>query len=177
MAGWNRPSKQDSYFVDKYDDSKTVSPVWNDGYQRYDLSIDEVIKKIKESGYNLDNLLPQEEEPDYSDSVYTLEIHSDRGTVVSPNIALTLRPRVLRDGVDITDETDMKHFKWVRSSSDRQSDIEWNLRHATGIKNLYITHDDVFNRAVFHCAYITGTAETAYVQNAYAAYMASKSNN
>ena len=31
-----------------------VNPVWNNGYQRYDLSMDEVIQKIKDMGYILD---------------------------------------------------------------------------------------------------------------------------
>ena len=33
-----------------------VSPIWNNGYSRYDLSIDEVIQKIKDSGYNLEEI-------------------------------------------------------------------------------------------------------------------------
>lgn len=33
-----------------------VSPMWNNGYNRYDLSIDEVIQKIKDSGYNLEEI-------------------------------------------------------------------------------------------------------------------------
>ena len=33
-----------------------VSPIWNNGYGRYDLSIDEVIQKIKDSGYNLEEI-------------------------------------------------------------------------------------------------------------------------
>ena len=33
-----------------------VSPIWNNGHNRYDLSIDEVIQKIKDSGYNLEEI-------------------------------------------------------------------------------------------------------------------------
>ena len=59
---------------------------------------------------------------------------------------MILEPRVYKNGEDITDTIDMKYFKWVRSSTDSKGDAEWNLRHATGIKNLYITHEDVYKR-------------------------------
>ena len=150
-----------------------VSPIWNDGYQRYDLSIDEIIQKIKDSGYNLEKIDgdDDEEELDPLDH-YVLEIHSEKGMVISPEIALTLKPKIYKNGIDITEKMDMKYFKWVRSSTDTVADAEWNLRHATGIKNLYITHEDVKRRAVFHCAFLTGTSETSFVSNMYAAYMA-----
>ena len=35
-------------------DPNVVSPVWNNGYNRYDISINEVIEKIKNLGYNLE---------------------------------------------------------------------------------------------------------------------------
>lgn len=151
----------------------TVSPRWNDGYQRYDISIDEIIQKIKDSGYNLEKY---EEEEDIIDYNYTLEIHSSKGVVISPDVALILEPRVYKNGEDITDTIDMKYFKWVRSSTDAKGDAEWNLRHATGIKNLYITHEDVLHRAVFHCAFLIGAAESNFVTNMYAAYQASINN-
>ena len=154
-----------------------VHPKWNNGYQRYDLSIDEVIQKIIDSGYDLKKI--EEPEEDEFDGIYTddaeyiLELHSEKGFVVSPEIALILKPKIFRDGIDITEEADMRHFKWVRSSSDSKGDAEWNLRHATGIKDLYITHEDVYKRAIFHCAFLTGASESQFVQNMYAAYVAS----
>ena len=155
-----------------------ISPVWNNGYQRYDLSIDEIIEKIIDSGYEL-NKQPTEDDDDPElepEANYTLEIHSENGYVVSKSIALILKPRVYKNGVDITEELDMKYFKWVRSSSNQKDDAEWNLRHATGIKDLYITHEDVYKRAIFHCAFLTGTSESQFVQNMYAAYMATIDN-
>jgi hypothetical protein len=155
-----------------------ISPVWNNGYQRYDLSIDEIIEKIKDSGYEL-NKAPEEGEDDENIDIeanYVLEIHSEQGYVVSEKVALVLKPKVYKNGKDITDLLDMKYFKWVRSSSNEKDDAEWNLRHATGIKDLYITHEDVYKRAIFHCAFLTGTSETQFVQNMYAAYMASIEN-
>jgi hypothetical protein len=148
-----------------------VNPVWNSGYQRYDLSMDEVIQKIKDMGYILDKEDDSEEDEDENIN-YTLEIHSENGLVVSSSLALILKPKVYKNGKDITDEMDMKYFKWVRSSSDAVADAEWNLRHATGIKDLYITHEDVKKRAVFHCAFLTGVSETNFVVNMYSAYMA-----
>jgi hypothetical protein len=155
-----------------------ISPVWNNGYQRYDLSIDEIIEKIKDSGYEL-NKAPEEGEEDEDIDIeanYVLEIHSEKGYVVSETVALVLKPKVYKNGEDITDLLDMKYFKWVRSSSNEKDDAEWNLRHATGIKDLYITHEDVYKRAIFHCAFLTGISETQFVQNMYAAYMASIEN-
>ena len=152
-------------------DKNVVSPVWNNGYQRYDLSIDEIIQKIKDSGYNLEKTIDYEDDLDPNDN-YILEIHSENGLVVSSSLALILKPRVYKNGEDITEEMDMKYFKWVRSSSDTIADAEWNLRHATGIKDLYITHEDVKKRAVFHCAFLTGVSETNFVVNMYTAYMA-----
>lgn len=154
-----------------------VHPTWDNGYQRYDISIDEVIEKIIDSGYELKKINNTEEIPDEEiydeDSIYTLEIHSEKGLIVSPDTALVLMPRVFKDGLEITNSTDIKHFKWVRSSSDPKADAEWNLRHATGIKNLNVTHEDVYQRAIFHCAFLTGKSESQFVQNMYAAYVAS----
>jgi hypothetical protein len=155
-----------------------VSPIWNDGYQRYDLSIEEIIQKIKDSGYNLEKIEDDDDDDtefDPSDN-YVLEIHSEKGIVVAKDIELTLTPVIYKNGTNITDSVDMKYFKWVRTSSDAVADAEWNLRHATGIKNLFITHEDVVRRAVFHCAFLTGTAETSFVSNMYAAYMSSINN-
>ena len=158
-------------------DPNVISPVWNNGYNRYDISIDEMIQKIKDLGYNLEKVDEPDEEPDDpnidADAIYILEIHSENGYVVSPELALILRPRVYKNGDDITDEMDVKYFKWVRSSSNPSADAEWNLRHSTGIKNLYITHEDVYQRAIFHCAFLTGSSESQFVQNMYAAYVAS----
>ena len=154
-----------------------IHPTWDHGYERYDISIDEVIERIIDSGYELKKIDDTEEIPDEEiydeDSIYTLEIHSEKGLRVSPDTALVLMPRVFKDGLEITDSTDIKHFKWVRSSSDPKADAEWNLRHATGIKNLNITHEDVYQRAIFHCAFLTGKSESQFVQNMYAAYVAS----
>jgi hypothetical protein len=163
----------------KYErDKNVVHPTWNSGYQRYDLSIDEVIQSIIYLGYDLkkiDEELPEEDEDITinDESNYVLEIHSDKGYVISDNTVLVLKPRVYQDGIDITDATDVKHFKWVRSSSNPKADAEWNLRHSTGIKNLEVTHEDVYQRAIFHCAFLTGKSESQFVQNMYAAYMAS----
>ena len=164
-------------------DKNVVHPVWNNGYQRYDLSIDEIIQKIKDSGYNLEKIEDDEDiELDPNDN-YVLEIHSEKGTVITSffnektqqleTVDLILKPRVYKNGEDITSKMDMKYFKWIRSSSDAIEDAEWNLRHATGIKELYVTHEDVKKRAVFHCAFLTGVSETNFVSNMYAAYMSS----
>jgi hypothetical protein len=154
-------------------DLNVISPVWNNGYQRYDLSIDEIIQKIKDSGYQLDKTDPDDDLEFDTDDNYILEIYSQKGYVVSPELELILQPKVYKNGEDITNTVDMKYFKWVRSSADSVGDAEWNLRHSAGIKDLYITHEDVLRRAVFHCAFLTGAAETTFVSNMYAAYMAS----
>lgn len=154
-------------------DKNVVSPVWNNGYQRYDLSIDEIIQKIKDLGYNLEKV---DDEIEISDD-YELEIHSENGMVISSSVSLILKPKVYRNGEDITQYMDMKYFKWIRTSSDPKADAEWNLRHATGIKDLLVTHEDVKMRAVFHCAFLTGASESNFVSNMYAAYMSSINKN
>ena len=156
-------------------DKNVVHPVWNNGYQRYDLSIDEIIQKIKDSGYNLEKTEVEDDDvPDLDpNDNYVLEIHSERGMVITASVALVLKPKIYKNGDDITDKMDMKYFKWIRSSSDKLGDAEWNLRHSTGIKDLYITHEDVKKRAVFHCAFLTGVSETNFVSNMYAAYLSS----
>ena len=168
---------------DKYErDKNVIHPTWNSGYQRYDLSIDEVIQSIIYLGYDLkkieeENPLPDDDELDKplydENSSYILEIHSENGCIASKDIVLLLKPRVFQDGIDITDVSDAKHFKWIRSSSNTKADAEWNLRHSTGIKNLEVTHEDVYQRAIFHCAFLTGKSESQFVQNMYAAYIAS----
>ena len=95
-------------------DKNVVSPVWNNGYQRYDLSIDEIIQKIKDSGYNLEKTTDYEDDLDPNDN-YILEIHSEKGTVISSNIELILKPRIYKNGIDITDKMDMKYcFLYIR---------------------------------------------------------------
>lgn len=160
-------------------DEHVVHPVWNDGYQRYDLSIAEIIEKIQESGYNLsgDATLSPDIDLDDDDNDYKLEIHSDNGVFVSPSISLVLSVKLIINNVDMTDRVDMRHFKWIRSSNDSVADKEWNLRHSFGMKTLYITHEDVNRRATFHCAYLSGEQESEFVRNAYDAYMASINNN
>ena len=79
-------------------DKNVVSPVWNNGYQRYDLSIDEIIQKIKDLGYNLEKV---DDEIEISDD-YKLEIHSENGMVISSSVSLILKPKVYKNGEDIT---------------------------------------------------------------------------
>lgn len=160
----------------KNNNDNIISPTWNSGYQRYDISIDEVIFKIKEAGYRLEFIEYGEEDELDEFKDYILEIHSKKGVVISDKTSLVLEPKVYCDGVDITDSLDMRYFKWVRSSTDPKEDAEWNLRHAIGIKNLEITHEDVWKRAVFHCALLTGAAESNFVTNMYTAYQASINN-
>lgn len=157
-------------------DKNVVSAVWNSGYKRYDLSIDDIIQKIKEAGYSLEKEEYYEDDLDPDDN-YILEIHSEKGTVITSDVELILKPRIYKNGIDITERMDMKYFKWVRTSSDPQADAEWNLIHSTGIKNLEVTSEDVRMRAIFHCAFLTGAAETNFVANMYAAYMSSINNN
>ena len=75
-------------------DKNVVSPVWNNGYQRYDLSIDEIIQKIKDSGYNLEKNVEYEDDLDPKNN-YILEIHSEKGLVISSaDIELILKPHL-----------------------------------------------------------------------------------
>lgn len=84
--------------------------------------------------------------------IYHTGIFSNKGTVFKNGAVETLlKARVFRNNVDITDDLNSNCFKWSRISANHEQDILWNDRNAGGVKEITITKDDVWQRAVFQC--------------------------
>ena len=82
---------------------------------------------------------------------YRVEIHADRGDVLSRYVpATTLRARVWRGNAEITDSIDAGRFHWTRQSNDATGDRVWGAAH-TGVKEIHLTTADVLFSATYSC--------------------------
>ena len=61
-------------------DKKTIHPYYDHAYGRYDLNIDDIILKLKEAGYLLDDTEDSDDDFDTLDPSLRLEVLSTRGT-------------------------------------------------------------------------------------------------
>lgn len=176
------------------DTQELVTPKYNDGYKRYDLSMKDIISGINNSRYPINggnvmvpdgdgNLkpLPDVVRPGLDPAKrYRLEMLSSNGNIIKDrNFSTVLSAMLFEDNKDITPTTDPKYFKWTRvsgqSEADQAADAEWNLRWATGAKEIPITCEDVERRAMFQVQYVTDAQEVMWVVDAYNNYM--KLNN
>lgn len=156
-----------------------IHPYYNDGYERYDLSINEVISGLKEAGYDLDNNGNGNwwEDDNLSNILnYRLEILTSNGTIVNnENYSTKLSVKLYINNKDVTDTIPSINFKWSRisgnSESNKLEDAEWNLRFANGAKEVLVTKEDVNRRALFQCQFVKYNDEIEWVQNAYASYI------
>lgn len=156
-----------------------IHPYYNDGYERYDLSINEVINGLKEAGYDLDNEGSGNwwEDDNLSNILnYRLEILTSNGTIVSnENYSTKLSVKLYINNKDVTDTIPAINFKWSRisgnSESNKLEDAEWNLRFANGAKEILITKEDINRRALFQCQFVKYNDEVEWVQNAYTSYI------
>lgn len=83
---------------------------------------------------------------------YDIEIHSTNGNIFkNGEINTILSCHVYRSNVEITDQINAAHFKWIKKNKNGELDKEWNAVHASGSKTVSITSDDVFQRATFEC--------------------------
>jgi hypothetical protein len=85
---------------------------------------------------------------------YLLQVISEGGTTfrTTTPFATTMRARVFKGGVEVTDNFTDADFRWSRTSSDAHSDAIWNSAHySVGGKTLSITQDDVAGRTNFFC--------------------------
>ncbi len=156
-----------------------VSPYYNDGYSRYDLSLEEVARGLQAMGYDLtggggNNTNPDDSTTDTSN--YKLEMLSTNGTqATSDDFYTTLYVKLYKDNKDVTDITSEANFKWTRvsgnSETDRLKDAAWNLRYAAGAKEIFVTREDVNRRALFQCQYVQYEDEVTWVKNAYSTYV------
>ena len=162
-----------------------VSPYYNDGYGRYDLSLEEVARGLQAMGYDLSgggggNITPDNPQTDTSN--YKLELLSTNGTqATSDDFYTTLYVKLYKDNQDITDKVNASNFKWTRvsgnSETDKIKDSAWNLRYAAGAKEIFVTREDVNRRALFQCQYVQYEDEVAWVKNAYSTYVDSITKN
>ncbi len=82
---------------------------------------------------------------------YTVYVESKHGTTFRNGIiSTTLSARVYRGGEEITDLIPESNFSWRRTSRDVESDAVWNSTPHYG-KEIEITEDDVWCKAVFDC--------------------------
>lgn len=115
------------------------------------------VKKVYIEWYKdalLTELLDIEEIPIVSDGkdVYKTEIHSLNGNTFKNGIIDTwLYAVVYKGDTDVTATIDANRFKWTRMSADTASDILWNNRYFSGMKQIKVTEQDVYQRATFNC--------------------------
>jgi hypothetical protein len=88
------------------------------------------------------------------EDAYLLQVISEGGTTFRTTEAFTstMRARVFKGGVEVTDSFTDADFRWSRTSSDAHADEMWNSEHySVGGKTLAITQDDVAGRTNFFC--------------------------
>ncbi len=82
---------------------------------------------------------------------YTVYVESKHGTTFRNGIiSTTLSAHVYRGGEEITDLIPEGNFLWKRTSMDVENDAIWNSASHYG-KEIEITEDDVWCKAVFDC--------------------------
>ncbi|WP_299314811.1 hypothetical protein [uncultured Halomonas sp.] len=88
------------------------------------------------------------------EDAYLVQVISEGGTTFRTTEAFTstMRARVFKGGVEITDSFTDADFRWSRTSGDAHADEIWNSEHySVGGKTLSITQDDVAGRTNFFC--------------------------
>lgn len=176
------------------DKEEILTPRYNDGYKRYDLSMKDVIEGINTSRYPINGgnvLVPDEDGnlkplpdvvgPGVSTKKYRLEMLSSNGNIIKDrNFSTILRVVLYEENIDITERIDAKYFKWTRVSgqteADQKADAEWNLRWALGAKEVPITCEDVDRHAMFQVQYVTEAEEILWVTDVYKHYQRLNNN-
>jgi len=97
---------------------------------------------------------------------YSADIVSTNGIVLGAGETSTiLFCNVKQSNDDITSTLDAEKFIWTRVSDSLAADTAWNAAHATGVKSITITQDDVNSRAIFNCDVVTnGFDVTAQIE-------------
>lgn len=160
-----------------------VHPYYNNGYARYDLSIEDIIAGLKKAGYNLDGNSPGTGgntggtgDKEENDNTYKLQIFFTNGNEkTNENFSTTMYVRLFINNEDVTDSTPPELFKWTRISGNDEvaqaEDAEWNLRFASGCKEILVLASDVLRNCFFTCQYVEYRNEEEYVQQAYSKYL------
>ncbi len=88
------------------------------------------------------------------EDAYLVQVISEGGTTFRTTgpFASTMRARVFKGGVEVTDSFTDADFRWSRTSADAHADEIWNSAHySVGGRTLAITEDDVAGRTNFFC--------------------------
>lgn len=85
--------------------------------------------------------------------LYKVDIDTSHGTVfTNGQIYTKLIAKVFKGRKEVTDELDASSFVWTKVDSNGNLDEEWNSDiNNIGVKEVLITHEDVYLRAVFKC--------------------------
>lgn len=85
------------------------------------------------------------------EDAYKVEILSTRGNqAINGDIDTLFYAKLYKGKNDITEQTDEKHFNWIRISEDTEGDNVWNESNK-GRKEIHVTSEDVNTRATFRC--------------------------
>ena len=88
------------------------------------------------------------------EDAYLMQVISEGGTTFRTTgpFSTTMRARVFKGGIEVTDSFTDADFRWHRTSTDSHADEIWNSEHySVGGKTLSITEDDVAGRTNFFC--------------------------
>ena len=133
---------------------------WTDGRQEYRyqaMGMSEFADlEAVTTGY-LSSKSGKGEKGEAGEDAYQLVILSTRGNLFRPQeLETTLQVRVYQGGVNVTDAFSDEDFRWSRSSDNPASDEVWNSYHySLGGKEIQVTTEDVYRRAVFSCTLLT----------------------
>lgn len=87
-----------------------------------------------------------------NDISWKIEILSSNGNIFKNNVINTkLSARVYKGKKDVTDDIPAEKFVWKRTSVDSFRDLKWNNQEGEGVKEIFITREDVNQRATFVC--------------------------
>jgi phage minor structural protein len=92
----------------------------------------------------------EKNEAEWAAAAYTVSIESTEGFQFEEGSVLTtLKAKLMRNGIDVTDTYPASSYNWVRTSKDPAGDLAWNDLHQ-GMKEVVIDNDDlILNNATF----------------------------
>ena len=106
----------------------------------------------------IDNLAPAVEQTviDTVNTVaasYAVVIESTNGNIfkLGQGFTTTLKARVFRNGVEVTDSIPLSGFSWRRVSSLPLDDATWNATYMSGHRQIDVSASAETDRATFHC--------------------------
>lgn len=88
------------------------------------------------------------------DSTLTLEIHTDKGSILRNGQGEITLTAILKYGMkDITDRVNPNCFSWMRTTKNPTYDEAWNKLHENYGKTLVVSSENVYIQAQFSCSF------------------------